>query len=118
MLHSMVIKQSGVINGVKDYGLLDSALNTPFQTFDNNELYPTIQGKAARLCYGLIKDHPFIDGNKRIGILVMLVFLDINNISIECRDDDLICLGLGIANGKYEYDYTYIIEWIIIHSHN
>lgn len=114
MLHSMVIKQSGGIDGIRDNGLLDSALNVPFQSFGNEELYPSIQGKAARLCYSIINNHPFIDGNKRIGVLVMLVFLKINNIIIHCQDKDIIDLGLGIASGKY--DISYLMDWIILHS--
>ena len=63
MLHTQLIQQTG---GVRDYNLLDSALETPFQSFGGDELYPTIQAKAARLGYGLIKNHCMIDGNKRI----------------------------------------------------
>jgi death-on-curing protein len=116
MLHSMVIKQSGGIDGIRDNGLLDSALNTPFQSFNNEELYPSIQGKAARLCYSIINNHPFIDGNKRIGILAMFVFLKINHVEIQCQDEDIIDLGLGVASGKH--DSSYIMEWIILHSRN
>jgi len=116
ILHSMVIKQSGGIAGIRDNGLLDSALNSPFQSYDNEELYPSIQGKAAQLCYGIINNHPFIDGNKRIGILITLVFLKINNVFIHCQDDDIIDLGLGIASGKY--NSSYIMNWIIMHSHS
>lgn len=115
-LHSMVIKQSGGIDGIRDNGLLDSALNMPFQSFNNEELYPSIQGKAARLCYSIINNNPFIDGNKRIGILAMLVFLNINHVIIQCKDDDIIDLGLGVASGKY--NSSYIMEWIILHSQN
>ena len=75
-----------------------------------------MQGKAARLCYSIINNHPFVDGNKRIGILVMLVFLSINNVIILCQDKDIIDLGLGIASGKC--DLPYIMEWIILHSQN
>ncbi len=113
-LHSMSIKQSGGMNGVRDNGLLDLALNSPFQTFENEELYPSIQSKAARLCFSLISNHPFNDGNKRIGILAMLVFLDVNQIMIDCSDEDLIDLGLGVASGKYKTDY--IKTWIINHT--
>jgi death-on-curing protein len=115
-LHSMAIKQSGGMNGVRDDGLLDLALNSPFQTFENAELYPSIQSKAAHLCFSLISNHPFIDGNKRIGILAMLVFLDVNQIMIDCSDEDVIDLGLGVASGKYKTDY--IMTWIINHSSN
>lgn len=116
ILHSMVIKQSGGIEGLRDNGLIDSALNLPFQTFNNQELYPSIQSKAARLCYSIINNHAFLDGNKRTGILVMLVFLRINNIMIQCEDKDIIDLGIGVASGKY--DLSYIMNWIILHSQN
>jgi len=116
MLHSMVIKQSGGIDGIRDNGLLDSALNAPFQSFNNEELYPSIQGKAARLCYSIINNHPFIDGNKRTGILVMLIFLKVNHVIIQCQDKDIIDLGVGIAGGQY--DLSYIMKWIILHSQN
>ena len=116
MLHSMVIKQSGGIDGIRDNGLLDSALNAPFQSFNNEELYPSIQGKVARLCYSIINNHPFIDGNKRTGILVMLIFLKVNHVIIQCQDKDIIDLGVGIAGGQY--DLSYIMKWIILHSQN
>lgn len=113
-LHTMAIKQTGGLDGIRDDGLLDSALNSPFQSFAGEELYPSIQSKAARLGFSLIKNHPFLDGNKRIGILVMMVFLDINGIEICCNDEDIIDLGLGIAAGKYGYEY--MAEWIITFS--
>lgn len=114
ILHSMAIKQSGGLDGLRDDGLLDMALNSPFQTFENNELYRSIQSKAARLCFSIISNHPFIDGNKRIGILAMLVFLDINQVAVICDDEDIIDLGFGVASGKY--DSKYIIEWVINHN--
>lgn len=114
MLHSMAIKQSGGMDGIRDDGLLDLALKSPFQTFESTELYPSIQSKAARLCFSIISNHPFIDGNKRIGILAMLVFLDVNQISITCSNEDIIDLGLGVASGKY--DSKYIMDWIIRHN--
>lgn len=110
-LHSMAIKKTGGLDGIKDKGLLDSALNSPFQSFDGEELYPSIQAKAGRLGFGIIKNHPFLDGNKRIGILAMMVFLEINGIELECSDDEIIDLGLGVASGKYNDEY--ITEWII-----
>lgn len=66
-LHSLLIEDSGGSDGLHDEGMLDSALNAPFQTFDGIDLYPTVIEKAVRLGYGLIANHPFIDGNKRIG---------------------------------------------------
>jgi death-on-curing protein len=107
----MAIKKTGGLDGIRDEGLLESALGSPFQSFGEEELYPSIQAKAARLGFSIIKNHPFLDGNKRIGILGMMVFLDINGIELECTDEDIIDLGLGIASGKY--DDNYVIEWII-----
>lgn len=83
LLHSMLVAQSGGMDGLRDEGLLDAAINMPLQTFGGQELYPTILEKAARLGYGLIRNHPFLDGNKRIGAHAMLVFLDINNITLS-----------------------------------
>lgn len=113
-LHSVAIKKTGGLEGIRDEGLLDSALNSPFQSFAGKELYPSIQSKAARLGFSIIKNHSFLDGNKRIGILAMLVFLDINGIELSCSDEDIIDLGLGVASGKYNAEY--ITEWIITFS--
>lgn len=77
--------------------MLDPALHTPFQTFEGIDLYPGVIEKAARIGYGLIKNHPFVDGNKRIGTHMMLVFLGLNNVSLEYEDDDLIDVILSIA---------------------
>lgn len=113
-LHSSVVKQSGGLNGVRDDKLLDSALHTPFQTFAGEELYPTVPKKAACLCFGLVNNHAFHDGNKRIGILVMMAFMELNGMEIICTDEELIELGLGIASGKIKQEQ--ILNWIIIHN--
>ena len=113
-IHSMLISQTGGTDGIRDKGLLESALNSPFQTFDGEYLYKTIKLKAAKLGYFLVKNHPFIDGNKRIGILVMISFLEINGIEISCTDEELIALGLGLADGSIS-DNDLLI-WIINHS--
>lgn len=112
-LHRKLIRETGGINGIREEGLLDSALSVPFQSFDGEELYPSIPRKAARLCYGLIKNHVFLDGNKRIGIYVMLVFLELNGMEMECSDEELIALGLGIAAGEFEDED--IVLWIVEH---
>ncbi|MDL2302174.1 type II toxin-antitoxin system death-on-curing family toxin [Lachnospiraceae bacterium OttesenSCG-928-D06] len=112
-IYSKLIKQTGGLDGVRDENLLDSAINAPFQTFGGEELYPTVQKKAACLCYSLINNHSFYDGNKRIGILVMMTFMELNSLQIQCTDDDLIALGLSIASGAT--DQEYILDWIIKH---
>ncbi|GFN34938.1 type II toxin-antitoxin system death-on-curing family toxin [Tepidimicrobium xylanilyticum] len=113
-MHSLLIQETGGSGGIRDEGLLDSALNLPFQSFDGEDIYKTIQAKAARLGFSLINNHPFVDGNKRIGILVMLVFLEINGIEIICTDEELVELGLGVADGSVSYKD--LLNWIIDHS--
>lgn len=83
MLHTQLIESTGGCVGIRDEGLLDSALESPFQSFDGEELFPSIQSKAARLCYGLVKNHAVIDGNKRIGAHTMLVFLAVNGYELD-----------------------------------
>ena len=100
MLHTQLIQQTGGSDGVRDYNLLDSALENPFQYFGGEELYPTIQAKAARLGYGLIKNHCMIDGNKRIGTHAMLVFLALNGIELKYTQKELYEAILDIAAGK------------------
>ena len=80
LLHEQLIAETGGSSGLHDEGMLDSALNAPFQTFGGEDVYPSLQQKAARLCFGLAKNHPFVDGNKRIGAHVMLVFLALNGV--------------------------------------
>ena len=112
LLHQLLIKYTGGAGGVRDEGLLDSALATPFMSFDSVSLYPTIESKAARLAFGLVKNHPFIDGNKRIGILAMLSFLEANGMKIICTDEELVALGLGLADGRADEKtmLTFIVE--------
>ncbi len=113
LLHSALIQQSGGADGIRDEGLLDSAVNTPFQTFADQELYPSLLEKAARLGFGLICNHPFIDGNKRIGTHAMLVFLDINQMTLSYEDDDLIETILRVASGTL--DYNGLLDWLQEH---
>jgi len=89
-------------------------LKSAFQTFDSKELYPEIIDKAAQLCYSMIENHPFVDGNKRIGVHLMLVFLELNNVKINYTQKELIDFGLGIASGKISRDG--IKEWILEHK--
>ena len=77
-MHKMLIAQTGGMDGIRDHNLLDSAVNGAFQTFDKIDIYPSLEEKAAKLAFSIIKNHPFIDGNKRIGLYVMLVFLELN----------------------------------------
>ena len=114
MLHTQLIQQTGGSDGVRDYNLLDSALETPFQSFGGDELYPTIQAKAARLGYGLIKNHSMIDGNKRIGTHAMLVFLALNGIELKYMQKELYETILDVAAGKIEYED--LLQWVLNHQ--
>lgn len=109
-----MILETGSNEGLRDEGLLDSALNSPFQSFEGEDLYKTVPAKAARLGFSLVNNHAFIDGNKRVGLLVMLTFLEMNGIIIDCSDDKLIELGLGLASS--EIDDQELLSWIIRHS--
>ena len=113
-LHAQLIKETGGVGGLRDEGLLDSALNAPFQSFGSVEPFPSIQQKAARLGYGLIMNHPFIDGNKRIGAHVMLVFLALNGIELEYTQDELASEILGVASGDSGFEH--LLKWIIEHQ--
>ena len=113
-IHSSLITKTGGIDGVRAYNLLDSSLKSIFQTFDGKELYPSILDKAAQLCYSLIENHPFLDGNKRIGIHLTLIFLRINGIDLNYSQEELIDFGLKIALGKMKKDE--IKEWFVNHS--
>ena len=112
-IHRSLIEKTGGMDGIRDAQLLDSALKTPFQTFGGNNLYPDILDKSSQLCYSLIENHPFIDGNKRIGVHLMLLFLKLNNIEVNYSQQELIDFGLDIASGKMSKND--IKGWIIEH---
>lgn len=112
-LHSQLISTTGGTDGTRDKGLVESALANVFDTYFGVEKYKTIEEKSARLCYSLIKNHAFLDGNKRIGIFAMLVLLEINNIILDCTDKELVNLGLGVASSKLNYED--ILEFIKTH---
>lgn len=111
LLHRLLIGETGGLDGIRDEGLFDSAINSPFQTFDGKHVYPSLEQKAARLGFSLIKNHAFHDGNKRIGILTMLTFLELNGIEIDATDDELIAIGLGVADGSITDKE--LLKWII-----
>ena len=112
-LHNDLIKIFGGIDGVRDENLLESAIEMPFQTFGGQDLYPTLIEKAARLCYGLIKNHPFLDGNKRIGTHAMLVFLERNNVKVTYDDAELIKIIFGVADNFITYEN--FLNWLEAH---
>ena len=99
----LTLKTGGTV-GIRDEGLLASALEAPYQTFSGVDLFPTLLEKGVRLGFGLVSNHPFVDGNKRIGILIMLVFFEMNGTLIDFTDDEVVDMALGVASGKYSYN--------------
>lgn len=113
-LHEKLLSATGGSPGLRDQGLLESAVWSADAAFGNVERYPSIEEKAARLSYALISNHAFVDGNKRIGILAMLVTLDLNDVALQYSQTELIELGLAVANGQAKYDD--ILVWIYNHK--
>ena len=113
-LHERLIEATGGSAGIRDEGMLDSALSNPFQSFGGEELYPSVQAKAAQLCFGLVKNHSMIDGNKRLGTHVMLVFLALNGYELSYSQQELSDTILALASG--EIGAEDILEWIIKHQ--
>ena len=114
LLHQYIAQETGGSVGVRDEGLLESALESAFATFDGRELYPTKEEKAARLGFALVGNHAFLDGNKRIGKYVMLTFLEVNGIEIDCADSDIVEAGMALASGTMRYED--LLDWIRSHE--
>ena len=104
LLHQLITQETGGDPGLRDFGLLDSALEGAYATFDGADLYPTKEEKAARLGYALISNHAFVDGNKRIGMYIMLTFLEVNGLRARPSNEDVIRVGLGVASGEIQYE--------------
>ncbi len=113
LLHQLIAQETGGGIGVRDEGLLESALETAFSSFDGKEFYPSKEEKGAQLGYSLISNHAFVDGNKRIGVYVMLTFLEVNGIRLECTDDELVDVGIHVADGSM--DYEALLAWVREH---
>lgn len=114
LLHNQLLSQAGGLPGLRDEGLLESALNAPFQSFGEADVYPSLPQKAARLGYGLVKNHPFADGNKRIGAHAMLVFLAINGTELVYTQEELSSVILAVASG--EKGYEDLLRWLVDHQ--
>ncbi len=110
LLHQLLIEETGGSPDLRDISLLDSALESAFQTFDGQELYPTKEEKGARLGYALISNHAFVDGNKRIGMYILMSFLELNGIRLQPTPDDVVRVGLAVASGEMTYED--LLAWI------
>lgn len=113
LLHQLLIQETGGADHIRDFALLDSALEGAFATFGGEELYPSKEEKGARLGFSLISNHAFVDGNKRIGMYVMLTFLEVNGIHMDCTNEDVIEAGVGVAGGAMKYEA--LLEWVRKH---
>ena len=114
LLHELIARETGGSVGVRDEALLESALEGAFATFDGQELYPTKEEKGARLGYSLVSNHAFVDGNKRIGLYVMFTFLEVNGIPLQCTDEEVVNIGLSLADGSMRYEE--LLDWIKGHE--
>lgn len=112
-LHTLMAQETGGGGGIRDEGLLESALASAFSGFAGNAFYPTLEEKGARLGYTLISNHAFADGNKRIGMFVMLVFLEVNGVHMACTNEDIANVGLAVASGAM--DYNTLLMWVRAH---
>ncbi len=113
-LHEMMLQSTGGAEGVRDKSALESAIYHVYASFDGKDLYPSIEEKAARQAYVIIRSHPFVDGNKRVGLLVMLVFFELNGVELRFTQDELIELGFSTAAGHI--DDQNLFEWINAHK--
>lgn len=113
LLHQIIAEATGGSIGVRDEGLLESALESAYASFGGQDFYPTKEEKGARLGYALISNHAFVDGNKRIGVYIMLTFLEMNGIRIRCTDDELVKVGLSVADGSMAYEA--LLQWVLAH---
>ena len=112
-IHNKLIVATGGSPNLRDMGLLESAVFGCTQTFGSEDLYPTVIEKAARMAYSICSNHPFVDGNKRVAVTALLVILRMNGISVQFTQQELIKLGLGVADGSI--DYEEIVAWVNKH---
>lgn len=111
LLHKYLTEETGGDENLRDIGLLDSALESAFQSFGGKDLYPSKEEKAARIGYSLISNHAFVDGNKRIGMYILITFLETNGIRMNPSVDDVTRVGLAVASGEMSYEN--LLDWII-----
>jgi death-on-curing protein len=102
-LHAILLERTGGLSGILDKGLLESALASPFHTFGGRDLYPSFEEKIAVMCYSIIRNHPFLDGNKRVGIGLLLCLFELNGLKTSFTDDDWIRFGFSIADGTMNF---------------
>ena len=110
LLHQLIAQETGGEVGLRDQALLDAALAAAFAGVADREFYPSKEEKAARLGFDLISNHAFLDGNKRIGMYVMLTFLEANGIGVEADNEEVASVGLAVASGTMKYEA--LLDWV------
>ena len=113
LLHQLIAQETGGEVGLRDQSLLDAALAAAFAGVADREFYPSKEEKAARLGFDLISNHAFRDGNKRIGMYVMLTFLEANGIGVEADNEEVASVGLAVASGTMKYEA--LLDWVRKH---
>jgi len=116
IFHESIISNSGGSSGIRDLGLIKSALERPYSSFDGKDLYDSTEKKISVLVYSLISNHGFVDGNKRIGVATLVLLCKLNNVLIKFTQDELVELGLNVASGKLN-DLD-IYDWILTRKVN
>jgi death-on-curing protein len=113
-IHRVLIDNFGGSHGIRDLGSLESAIARPFQSFGNDELYPSPILKAAALLESILINHPFIDGNKRTAYTIVRLFLLSNNLDIKASQDEKYNFIVSTASGKKDFDS--IADWLTSHT--
>lgn len=114
LLHYLTIEKTGGSHGIRDLSLIESAVNRPKASFAGKDLYPTIFEKAAALCQSLIKNHPFVDGNKRTALLSTMTFLKLNGYEFVSEQKELVEFGVKIDNENISLEE--IANWFKKHT--
>ena len=109
-MQDYLVQRFGGLSGLRDKSLFDAAMEQPKQTFNNIELYPTGAEKAARYAFGMLKNHPFVDGNKRIGTVCLDMFLEINGYRFKPRHDELLATMYSVADGSIGFEE--LVAWV------
>ena len=113
LLYQLIAQETGGEVGLRDQSLLDAALAAAFAGVADREFYPSKEEKAAKLGFDLISNHAFLDGNKRIGMYVMLTFLEANGIGVEADNEEVASVGLAVASGAMKYEA--LLDWVRKH---
>jgi death on curing protein len=113
-IHERLISSSGGATGIRDLGALESAVGQPYASFGGRDLYPDVVSKAAALCFSLVMNHPFLDGNKRVGHAAMETFLLLNGFEINSDIDEQERVILSLATGQF--DRNNFVSWLREHT--